>query len=81
MMRRLMTLTLLLAVETGCPHAWRKGGTIDMALEKDLDEERKTYRLDFPCKMSKEEWLNLCSDDNGHRTSPDCPKECRPRRD
>ncbi len=35
--RRVM-LTLLLTGVTGCPHNWRKGGAMDMAMEKDLQQ-------------------------------------------
>jgi hypothetical protein len=79
MIRRVLTLSLLLALGTGCPHAWGKGGSIDMALRKDLEEERKSRGLVFPCKMPQKEWLELCSDANGRMTSDACPPECRPR--
>ena len=78
--RPLMLLSLLLlAVMTGCPHAFGKGGTLDMALRKDMQEERRSRRLEFPCDMPHEKWLVLCSavDDQGRTISPDCPKNCR----
>jgi len=35
MTRRLVVLVLLLTMETGCPHAWGRGGTIEVAPQKD----------------------------------------------
>lgn len=61
--------TLLLAVGTACPPDWEKGGTIDQAIERDLNEqlnppacpEGKTLRVDPGCKKSQ---------------SHDCPLVC-----
>jgi hypothetical protein len=79
MIRRVLTLTLLLTWVTGCPHAWVKGGTLDMALRKDLEAERRSKGLVFPCNMAGEKWLEICSNQNGRTTSARCPSECRPR--
>jgi hypothetical protein len=74
--RRLLTLALLLTVETGCPHAFGRGGTIEMALRKDLSESYSNRS----CHMPHEKWLEICDDSNGRTTQPDCPRECRPRK-
>lgn len=78
MKHRVLTLALLLSWGTGCPHAWVKGGTMDMALRKDLEAERRSKWLVFPCDMPREKWLRLCSNKNGRTTSASCPQECRP---
>jgi hypothetical protein len=41
---RLVFASLLLAVGTGCPHDWMIGGTMDEAMQKDLQEEREARR-------------------------------------
>ena len=79
MTHRFLMLALIVASGTGCPHAWVKGGTMDMALRKDLEAERRSKGLVFPCKMPREKWLELCSDANGRAPSGSCPPECRPR--
>lgn len=76
MPRRLLALALLLTVEMGCPHSWGRGGTIDMALEKDLTE----YYSHRACGLSTEEWTKRCQ---GYWRMPSskqeaCPAECRP---
>jgi len=74
--RPLMLLSLLLlAVMTGCPHAFGKGGTIDMAIRKDMAE----YYLKPRCTMSRNEWLEICDNSNGRKTKRECPEKCRPR--
>lgn len=67
-------LLLLLAVMTGCPHAFGRGGTIDMAIRKDVTEYYSKRR----CTMPQNEWLETCDNRNGRKTKPACPKECRP---
>lgn len=67
-------LVLLLAVMTGCPHAFGKGGTIDMAIRKDMAEYYSKRRCDMP----RSEWLEICDNSNGRTTRRECPKECRP---
>jgi hypothetical protein len=54
---------------------------MDMALRKDMEAERRSRGLVFSCDMPREEWLELCLDENenGRTTSEECPKECRPR--
>lgn len=74
MPRRRVVLLLLLAVETGCPRAWGRGGTIEMALHKDMTQ----YFANRNCHMSDSEWLEICDNRGPKETSPKCPKECRP---
>lgn len=74
MSMRLLTLLLVLAVETGCPHAWARGGTIEMAVRKDMTQ----YFANRTCRMSERQWLELCDNRGPKETSPKCPKECRP---
>lgn len=76
MSKRLLTAMLLLAVETGCPHAFGRDGTIDMAMRKDMAE----YYKNRNCPMPIEEWEDLCDNQHGHETQPECPKECEPPR-
>ncbi len=71
---RLLVLALLLAVETGCPHAWGRDGTIEMALRRDLTESR----VNRPCKLSTDEWKELCVDAENPILAG-CPVECRVR--
>ena len=73
MPRRLLVLALL-AVETGCPHAWGRDGTIEMALRRDLTESR----VNRPCQLSPETWREICRDAKNPILSG-CPVECRPR--
>ncbi len=72
--RPLLLLLLLLTVMTGCPHAFGRGGTIEMALHKDMTE----YYLGRRCSMPQNTWLEMCDNRNGRKTKPECPKECRP---
>jgi hypothetical protein len=74
MPRRLVVVVLLLAVETGCPHAWGRGGTIEMALSRDLTESR----VDRPCRLSTAQWKELCVDAENPILAG-CPVECRTR--
>jgi hypothetical protein len=74
-----MMLVLLLAVATGCPHEWGRGGTIDMALEKDMRE----YYRKKNCNLGTEEWERKCK---GYKRKPswekkECPEDCRPLED
>jgi hypothetical protein len=71
---RLLLMLLVLSVETGCPHAFGKGGTIDMAVRKDMRE----YYSQKACDLSKDQWLEICDDRNGKTIQPSCPRECRP---
>ncbi|MGZ3457033.1 MAG: hypothetical protein ACXU86_00865 [Archangium sp.] len=45
MTKRFMMM-LLLAVETGCPQTWSKGGAIDQAMLKDIIEELRKHHCD-----------------------------------
>ncbi len=74
MPRRLLVVLLLLTVETGCPHAWGRGGTIDMALSRDLTESR----VNRPCPLSDAKWRELCVDAKNPILAG-CPVECRSR--
>jgi hypothetical protein len=69
---RLLVLALLLAVETGCPHAWGRDGTIEMALRRDLTESR----INRPCDLSPETWRKICKDAKNPILAG-CPPECR----
>jgi len=76
MSRRLLMLALLLTVETGCPHAWGRGGTIDMAVRKDINESWRDG-----CWISKEAWYAVCGDEFWRRPKDEwwrCPESCRP---
>jgi hypothetical protein len=78
MPRRLLALSLLLAVETGCPHTWRKGGAVDMMLEKQMWQDANAPKR--ACHMSPQEWAEKC-EDLGAKPEPEqwkCPKECHP---
>lgn len=72
---RLLVLALLLAVETGCPHASGRDGTIEMALRRDLTESR----VNRPCQLSTEKWNELCVDAENPILAG-CPPECRRRK-
>jgi hypothetical protein len=78
MPRRLLVLALLLAMETGCPHTWRKGGTIDMMVEKQMWENANSWKR--PCLLTSAEWDERCKDldlkPESERWS--CPTECHP---
>lgn len=78
MPRRLLALLLLLTLETGCPHTWRKGGTVDMMIEKNMWDTSNASRRS--CQMSLAEWDEKC---RNLESKPDsehwkCPKECLP---
>lgn len=77
MPRRLLLLVPLLVLETGCPHAWGRGGTIDEALAKDMRESLSNRG----CKLEDEEWWEQCGEDFWSRPGIEqraCPRECRP---
>jgi len=77
-MKQVLLMMLLLAMETACPHAWSRGGTIDRALEQDMIE----YYSLKDCSLIKEDWEDLCMDFHRRKTNPEaqrlCPPECRP---
>ena len=64
--------TLLLAVGTGCPHAWGRGGTIDRATAQDIDE----MLHEEDCPMDVPTWRALCSNPEAWE-SLECPPKCR----
>ena len=75
---RLLMLVLLLAVETGCPHTWRKGGAVDMMIEKNMWEGLGASTR--ACRMALQEWNEKCKDFK-YKTREEkfhCPKECQP---
>ncbi len=75
---RVLMLVLLLAAETGCPHTWRKGGTIDMMVEKQMWENANSSKRS--CLLTSEEWDERCKD-LGLKPESErwrCPKECHP---
>ncbi|WNG44152.1 hypothetical protein F0U60_08570 [Archangium minus] len=79
MPRRLLMLVPLLVLETGCPHAWGRGGTIDKALAKDMRE----YLSNRNCTLEDEEWWEQCGEDFWIRPrieQNECPLECYPPR-
>jgi hypothetical protein len=78
MPRRLLALSLLLTMETGCPHTWRKGGSVDMMLEKQMWEKANSSKQS--CRMTPEEWDKHCKDLESKPDSEQwkCPKECLP---
>jgi hypothetical protein len=70
--RQVFAFTWLMVVGTGCPETWREGGTLDRAMEKDIEEE--LHRHD--CPLSKEQWARKCGipalwEDNR------CPHACQ----
>ncbi|WNG40921.1 hypothetical protein F0U61_49920 [Archangium violaceum] len=77
-MRRVLALVLLLTVETACPHAWGRGGTLEKALARDM----KAYYSLRDCSLDEEDWLDLCMDFHERKNNPQaqrlCPPECRP---
>jgi hypothetical protein len=78
MARRFLLLTLLLTVQVGCPHAWGRGGTLEEALQRDMD----AYHSMKDCALDKEEWVDLCATFHERKNHPAaqrlCPLECRP---
>ncbi len=80
MPRRLLMLVLLLAVETGCPHTWRRGGTIDMMVERQLWQNANDGKRG--CHLTGEEWNMNCKDFYSKPESEQwkCPEECVPSR-
>ncbi|OJT26880.1 hypothetical protein BO221_02370 [Archangium sp. Cb G35] len=79
MPRRLLMLVPLLVLETGCPHAWGRGGNIDQALAKDMRE----YLSNRNCTLEEEEWWEQCGADFWDRPPIEqnvCPLECHPPR-
>jgi hypothetical protein len=77
MSRRLLMLVPVLVLETGCPHAWGRGGTIDEALAKDMRE----YLSNQNCTLEDEEWQEQCGEDFWRRPDIEqraCPLDCQP---
>lgn len=77
MPRRLLMLIPVLVLETGCPHAWGRGGTIDEALTKDM----RDYLSNRNCTLQDEEWWEQCGENFWSRPDIEqyaCPLECQP---
>jgi hypothetical protein len=70
--RLAVIVLLLLVLGTGCPHAWARGGTIDRALEKDIQERLRQQR----CHIGSEKWLELCAEPDDWEVL-DCPPACQ----
>ena len=70
--RLAVIMVFLLALGTGCPHTWGRGGTIDRAMEKDIQERLRQQR----CHIGLEKWLELCSEPEDWELL-NCPPACR----
>lgn len=79
MSHRTLALMLLTVLGTGCPDNWRKGGAMDMAMEKDREEEWRLLRQQMNCQMPREEWMQWCDNSEGPPSLANCPKNCRSR--
>lgn len=77
MTHRLLALTLFLMMNTGCPETWRKGGSIDRAMAKDMEEEWRDRERPPRCPMPDDEWLEACMGDSNHAASGKCMPECQ----
>jgi hypothetical protein len=76
---RVLMVTLLLSAMTGCPHTWSRGGTIDMAVRKNINESFRNRN----CWLSKDAWNAMCGDDFWSKAEDEramCPSACRPPR-
>ncbi|WP_375768896.1 hypothetical protein NR798_45665 [Archangium gephyra] len=71
--RGVLSLTVWMAMGTGCPETWREGGTIDRAMAKDLAEE--LHRHD--CYLSEDEWVEKCGVSPEDWTQSGCPHACQ----
>ncbi|MFL5356546.1 hypothetical protein [Archangium sp.] len=70
--RQVFAFTWLMVVGTACPETWREGGTLDRAMEKDIEEELHRHN----CYLSEEQWKAACRipaqwERNG------CPHQCQ----
>jgi hypothetical protein len=63
---------LLLALGTGCPHTWGRGGTIDRALEKDIQKRLREHR----CHIGPDQWIELCAEPEDWDVL-NCPPACQ----
>jgi hypothetical protein len=77
-MRRWLTFTVLLGLCTACPETWRREGTIDRAMEKDIEAEWREHWHSPDCHMSDEDWAEMCDDRSARGVTSRCPVECRP---
>ncbi len=78
-MRGSWALVPLLVLCTACPETWREGGTIDRALAKDLEEERRERNHEPPC-TPLEKWDEVCGEGQGAFIPAGCRDRCRPKR-
>ncbi|KFA87894.1 hypothetical protein [Archangium violaceum] len=77
----MLTLSPLLLIATvGCPHAWSRDGTIEQALERDMNE----YYSMKDCALDEEDWMKFCMKYHEPGNTPEaqqrCLPECRPGR-
>ena len=72
--RLVIVSTLLLAVCSGCPRTWGRGGAMDRAMAKDIQEN--VQRQKQSCTLSEAEWEERCEDPADWEYF-DCPQECR----
>jgi hypothetical protein len=70
--RLVVVSMLLLVIETGCPHTWGRGGTIDRAMERDLQERLRQQR----CNIGPDKWLEICSEPEDWEPLG-CPRACQ----
>ncbi|PTL77077.1 hypothetical protein [Vitiosangium sp. GDMCC 1.1324] len=61
----LMTMVGLLMLGTGCPHTYRKGGKLDRAMQKDMEERFDERDAEFERVRSEED-----EDDEEERVCP-----------
>jgi hypothetical protein len=77
-MARRLLLLMLLTVQLGCPHAWGREGTIEEALERDMD----AYFSMRDCALDQDTWEASCLNFDQKKNDPEaqrrCPLECRP---
>jgi hypothetical protein len=60
----LTTAVWFLVLGTGCPHTYRKGGKLDRAMQKDMEENFEARQREF-------ESLGFEDDDEEERVCPD----------
>jgi hypothetical protein len=70
--RWVFAVTVVMAVGTGCPETWRKGGMIDRAMAKDIAEGLRRYN----CHLSRDEWRDQCRTEELWEDL-ECPPECQ----
>jgi hypothetical protein len=54
----------LLMLGTGCPHTYRKGGKLDRAMQKDMDEKFEQRHEEFrSLELEEDDEERICPDD------------------